>query len=52
MIHKKTILKGDGETSLAVLWLRLRASTVGGMGSIPGWGSKILHAVLHGQINQ
>ena len=26
-------------TSLVVQWLRLRASTAGGMGLIPGWGS-------------
>ena len=31
-------------TSLAVHWLRLHTSTAGGMGSIPGWGTKILHA--------
>ena len=31
--------------SLAVQWLRLRASTAGGMGSIPGRGIKILHVV-------
>ena len=31
-------------TSLAVQWLRLCASTAGGMGSIPGQGPKILHA--------
>ena len=36
-------------TSLAVQWLRLRASTAGGMGSIPGQGTKIPHAALHGQ---
>ena len=29
------------EVSLAVQWLRLCASTAGGMGSIPGWGIKI-----------
>ena len=28
-------------TSLAVQWLRLHASTAGGMGSIPGLGTKI-----------
>ena len=32
-------------TSLAVQWLRLHASTAGGTGSIPGQGTKILHAV-------
>ena len=33
-------------TSLVVQWLRLQASTSGGMGSIPGWGTKIPHACL------
>ena len=28
-------------TSLAIQWLRLRASTAGGVGSTPGLGSKI-----------
>ena len=28
-----------------VQWLRLSASTAGGTGSIPGWETKILHAV-------
>ena len=32
-------------TSLAVQWLKLCTSTAGGMGSIPGWETKILHAV-------
>ena len=32
-------------TSLVVQWLRLRASTLGGTGSIPGRGTKILHDV-------
>ena len=32
-------------TSLAVQWLGLHASTAGGMGSIPGRGTKILQAV-------
>ena len=31
-------------TSLAVQWLRLHASTAGGMGSIPGERTRILHA--------
>ena len=35
--------------SLVVQWLRLRAPTAGGMGSIPGWGTKILHAACCGQ---
>ena len=29
-------------TSLAVQWLELHASTAGGTGLIPGWGTKIL----------
>ena len=36
-------------TPLAVEWLRLYASTVGGAGSIPGQGTKISHATRHGQ---
>ena len=32
-------------TSLAVQWLRLCTSTAGGSGSIPGWGTRIPHAV-------
>ena len=31
-------------TSLVVQWLRICASTVGGLGSVPDWGTKILHA--------
>ena len=32
-----------------IQWLRLSASTVGGMGSIPGQGTKIPHAARCGQ---
>ena len=32
-----------------VKWLRLHASTAGSMGLIPGWGTKILNAMGHGQ---
>ena len=32
-----------------VQWVRLLASTAEGMGSTPGGGTKILHAVQHGQ---
>ena len=32
-------------TSLVVQWLRLHASTVGSLGSILGWGTKIPHAI-------
>ena len=36
-------------TSLVVWWLRLCASTAGGVGSIPGPGAKILRASRHNQ---
>ena len=36
-------------TSLVVQWLELRAFTGEGTGSIPDWGTKILHAVGCGQ---
>ena len=36
-------------TSLVVQSLRLRASTAGGTGSIPGRGTKVLHAAWHNQ---
>ena len=36
-------------TSLAVQWLRLRDSSAGGTGSIPGWGTKIPRAAWCGQ---
>ena len=32
--------------------VRLRASKAGGTGSIPGWGTKIPHAVQHGEKNK
>ena len=41
-VNQESYIQG---TSLAVQWLRLCASTVGGMGSIPGWGTKIQHAM-------
>ena len=37
-----------GQT-LAVLWLLIHASIIGGMGLIPAQGTKILHAVRHSQ---
>ena len=37
--------------SLAVQWLGLHASTAGGVGSILGRGTKILHATQSGQKN-
>ena len=36
-------------TSLAVQWLKLHASTAGDVGLIPSWGTKIPHAMRHGQ---
>ena len=41
---KVSLEAGDAGTSLAVHWLRLRASTAGATGSIPAQGIKILHA--------
>ena len=41
--------KGSLGTSLVVQWLRLQAPNVGGMGSIPGWGAKVLHAAWRSQ---
>ena len=41
--------KKKGGTSLVVQWLRLHTSSAGGMGSIPGRGTKILHVVQCGQ---
>lgn len=35
------------QTSLGVQWLRLLTSKAGGIGSIPGRGTKISHAVQH-----
>ena len=43
------IYKIHSRNSLAVQWLGLRASTAGGTGSIPGRGTKILHAAQYGQ---
>ena len=36
--------KQTSGTSLVVQWLELHTSTAGGMGSIPGQGTKILQA--------
>ena len=36
-------------TSLAVQWLKLHPSNVGGMGLIPGQGTNIPHALRHDQ---
>ena len=42
---EKNLEKNRYGTSLAVQWLRLHASTAGGTGSIPGWGSSTCHTV-------
>ena len=39
-------------TFLVVQWLRLRASNAGAVGSIPSWGTKILHAEQYSQENK
>ena len=36
-------------TPLVFQWLRLHAPNARGMGSIPGWGTKIPHATGWGQ---
>ena len=36
-------------TSLTAEWLRLHISNAGDMSSIPGWGTKIPHAMWCGQ---
>ena len=46
---EKVIETGTPGTSLAVQWLGLCASVAGGMGSIPGQGTKIPHATRYGQ---
>ena len=43
------IIRIDTGTSLVVQWLGLCASTTGGTGLIPGWGTRILHATWRGQ---
>ena len=41
--------KPPAGSSLAVQWLVLEASSVGGMSSIPGQGTNILHATEYNQ---
>ena len=36
-------VNSHGGTSLVVQWLRLHASTAGGVGSLPRWRTKIPH---------
>ena len=46
---KKYKKKKNRGTSLALQWLRLHVSTAVGMGSIPGWGTKIPHVAQCGK---
>ena len=46
------MVQRDLGTSLAVQWLGLRTSAAGGMGSISGRGTKILHAAGCSQKNK
>ena len=46
----KYIIKIDLGIFLVVQWLRLCASTAGGVGLIPSWRTKILHVMGHGYI--
>ena len=48
--HESTVKnQGHQEIALAAQWLRLHTSTVGDMGSILGWGTKIPQAARHDQ---
>ena len=50
--HKTTAQLSKSDfmgTSLVVQWLKLHDFNAGDMGLIPGWGTKIPHAVQHGQ---
>ena len=55
MNHKCIMLMKDVKhkrlwgTSLAIQWLGLHAATAGGVGSIPGRGTKIPHAARRSQ---
>ena len=41
------VKKAHIRISLVAQWLRLCASNIGVVGSVPGWGTKIPHAVGH-----
>ena len=47
-----SLLKNASGTSVLFQWLRLHAPTAVGLGSIPGQGTKIPHAVWCGQKNK
>ena len=50
--YKTQVTLRKGGTSLAILWLKLYASTAGSADSIPGWGTKAAHATEHAQTKQ
>ena len=50
MLQTQAIKRSQGRASLVAQWLRLHASTVRGVGLIPGWGTKVLHAAWCSQI--
>ena len=39
-------------TSLAIQWFKNHASNARGIGSIPGWGTKILYAMWYSPKNK
>ena len=45
----RVLIRGKKGFSLAVQRLGLHASTARGMGLIPGWGTKMPHAMQHRQ---
>ena len=49
MVEGGRDFKKREQGSLAFQWFRLHASTAGGTGLIPGWGTKIPHATRCGQ---
>ena len=52
MLYKEDAKKRGGRYFLAVWCLELHASTAGGLGSIPGWGTKIPQALWCGGKNK
>ena len=49
LVISRCVTNYSSGTPLAVQWLRLCTSTSGGTGSVPGCGTRILHASLCGQ---
>ena len=49
VILRENFSQSRSVISLAIQWLRLCPSNAGGMGSIPDQGTKIPHAMQHGQ---